>query len=94
MTAIRWIALLPDPVIGLDEPVRGDDGKRLEWVAPDKAAATALAQKDLGLGQFRLASIVSLAEFETLPGRAKQLRSREWIAPRFRVHRDRGPQPG
>jgi hypothetical protein len=65
MTEIRWLATLPDPTSGRDAPVLGPGSKRFEWLAADKVSARTLAEKDLTPAQFRLASIVSVIEFET-----------------------------
>jgi hypothetical protein len=65
MSDVRWIALLPDPMTGFDTPVLGPNSKRFEWLAADKASARLLAEVDLTPNQFRLASIVSVVEFES-----------------------------
>lgn len=88
MTAVRWIAILPDPTTGFDTPVIGGDGKPFEWLAPDKRAAAELAKNDLTPNQLRLASIVSVVEFESRT--REPHRKVEWSKKSFQHHRRGG----
>lgn len=62
---IRWLALLPDPVTGLDAPTcEAGSGKSMIWVAPDLAAARVQVKAALFPNQYRLCSVVSVVDWE------------------------------
>lgn len=71
---LRWVCLLPDPVTGLDQPVPELSGKPKIWVAPNREYAVRLVRADLMPKAFRLASVVSMLDWESRrsqPQRAK-----------------------
>lgn len=71
---IRWICLLPDPVTGLDAPVRNLSGQPMIWFAQDKAAATAQVKTALEPNAFRLCAVISALDWNARrrePQRAK-----------------------
>lgn len=86
---IRWVALLPDPVIGLEQPIARKDGTRYEWTAPDKAAAKELAKLELPPYEFRLCAVVSVGEWEELRREKRQPKWSPWAMPKFVAERDR-----
>jgi hypothetical protein len=61
--AIRWLALFPDPVTGLDQPVRAEDGTALSWVAPNREYAIRLVRRELTPIQAKLVSVVSAVDW-------------------------------
>jgi hypothetical protein len=74
MSDVRWLALLPDPVTGLDKPVEGEDGQPLEWLAPNREMAIRRVRRDLSPAQVRLMSVVSVLDWsarQSSPQRAK-----------------------
>jgi hypothetical protein len=62
---IRWLALFPNPVTGLDEPVAGPDGQPWTWMAPNREYAIRLAKRDLTPAQMRLVAVVSVVDWES-----------------------------
>lgn len=96
---IRWLALLPDPVTGLDAPVRDADGRPVVIHAPDRDTARGAAKLLLRRAQYRLCGIVALVDWEsrTAPQRAKLLgeegESRGAANPRQRCWRCGGTTP-
>lgn len=65
MNDVRWVALIPDPVTGLDSPARQIYGGPIIWHAPDVAAARLKVQQDLSPAAYRLCSVVSVVDWES-----------------------------
>ena len=62
MPDLLWLALLPDPVTGLDQPMRGVDGCE-SWLAPDREAARQRILPLLSPRARRLVAITSALEY-------------------------------
>lgn len=96
---VRWVCLLPDPITGLDQPVRSISGQPMIWVAIDIKAAIALVKADLLPNAFRLASVVSYIDWRsrTELQRSKLLhepgKTKGWTNPNQVCHRCAGRTP-
>lgn len=64
MSEIRWVALLPDPVTGLDYPVLDASEKPVIWVAMDKKAAEKQVKAALSQAAYLLCSVISFVDWE------------------------------
>lgn len=85
-TAIRWVALLPDPVTGLDAPVRAINGQPMIWTAADLEAARQQVKAVLLPNAFRLCSVVSVVDWterQHTPQRRKLSREPGFDRPRL-----------
>lgn len=66
MITVTWIAVVPDPVTGLDEPIEEAGTRRPKvWVAPNREYAVRLIRRDLLPNTFRLAAVVSVVDWES-----------------------------
>ncbi len=64
MSELRWVALLPDPVTGIDAPVpEVGTGKPHVWVAPNLEMAVRLVRAALRPIAFKLCQVVLEAEW-------------------------------
>lgn len=73
-TSVRWLALLPDPVTGLDAPVQGSNHEPLTLSAPNREYAIRLFGQQLTRSQMRLVSVVSVVDWQAraaVPQRSK-----------------------
>lgn len=60
---VRWVCLLPDPVTGLDSPVRSISGQPHVWVAPNREYAVRLVRETILPKAFHLASVISYVDW-------------------------------
>ena len=70
---VRWVALLPDPVMGSQLPVVDSAGKPREWLAPDKVTARTLVSQTLTQPEFWVCDVVSVLEWEARKNDAKRV---------------------
>jgi len=80
---IRWVALLPDPVTGLDQPIKAISGQDMVWIAPDQKAATKQVKAALSLAAYTLCAVVSVVDWEA----RKQIKQRPKLIHEPYTHR-------
>jgi hypothetical protein len=64
-TSVLWLAVVPDPCTGLDQPIMDQSGHRLEWQAADRASAEKLIRPNLAPRERHIAGIVSALDWES-----------------------------